>query len=122
MNVKIIAKTLMLSFLLAPMSVGQPEHEVLDFQGEVSLVDVSRSQITVVASNGDEFVFEVTPETEITYTDPETDETEDLALSDLDVGEAVRIRYSDSDETNWAWEIEVLPTPPVVEQHAPVGE
>jgi hypothetical protein len=112
MNMGMIIKVLALSFLLVPMSVAQPEVEILDFEGEVSFVDVSRSQITVVGSNGDELVFDVTEETEITYTDPETDETENLALSDIDVGETVSIRYSVSDETNLAWEIEVRPTPP----------
>ena len=112
MKVRIVRWTTALLLLFVPVSIAQSDLEVLDFQGEVSFVDVSRSQITVVGSNGEEVVFDVTNETEITYTDPETDETEDLALSDIDVGETVRLKYSISDEANWAWEIEVQPAPP----------
>ena len=113
MKVKMSIATIALMLLFVPVSRAQAELEVLDFQGEVSFVDVHRSQIKVIGTDGEEFVYDVTEETEITYRDPETDETEELALSDIDVGETVHIKYSISDEANWASVIEVQPTSPV---------
>ena len=60
MKVKMSITTIALMLLFVPVSPTQAELEMLDFQGEVSFVDVHRRQIKVIGSDGEEFVFDVT--------------------------------------------------------------